>query len=52
MFDTIIRGGTVLDGTGRPGFTADVGVTAGRITAVDDLSAARARRTIDASARW
>ena len=49
MFDTIIRGGTVLDGTGRPGFTADVGVTAGRITAVDDLSAAQARRTIDAS---
>ena len=51
MFDTIIRGGTVLDGTGRPGFTADVGVTAGRITAVDDLSAARARRTIDASGK-
>ena len=51
MFDTIIRGGTVLDGTGRPGFTADVGVTAGRITAMDDLSAARARRTIDASGK-
>ena len=51
MFDTIIRGGTVLDGTGRPGFAADVGVTAGRITAVDDLSAARARRTIDASGK-
>ena len=51
MFDTIIRGGTVLDGTGRPGFTADVGVTAGRITAVDDLSAAQARRTIDASGK-
>ena len=51
MFDTIIRGGTVLDGTGCPGFTADVGVTAGRITAVDDLSAARARRTIDASGK-
>ena len=51
MFDTIIRGGTVLDGTGCPGFTADVGVTAGRITAVDDLSAAQARRTIDASGK-
>ena len=51
MFDTIIRGGTVLDGTGRPGFTANVGVTAGRITAVDDLSAAQARRTIDASGK-
>ena len=51
MFDTIIRGGTVIDGTGRPGFSADVGVTAGRITAVDDLSAAQARRTIDASGK-
>ena len=51
MFDTIIRGGTVIDGTGRPGFSADVGVTAGRITAVDDLSAAPASRVIDASGR-
>ena len=24
MFDTILRGGTVIDGTGRPAFPADV----------------------------
>ena len=51
MFDTIIRGGTVLDGTGRPGFTADVGITAGKIAAVGALSAAPASRVIDASGR-
>ena len=34
MFDTILRGGTVIDGTGRPAFPADVGITGGTITAV------------------
>lgn len=42
MFDTILRGGTVIDGTGRPAFPADVGITGGTITAVGDLSAAAA----------
>lgn len=51
MFDTIIRGGTVIDGTGLPGFTADVGITAGKIAAVGALSAAPASRVIDASGR-
>ena len=51
MFDTIIRGGTVIDGTGRPGFTADVGITAGKIAAVGALPAAPASRVIDASGR-
>jgi N-acyl-D-aspartate/D-glutamate deacylase len=45
--DVIIRGGTVVDGTGRPGFVADVAVTDGVITGVgDDLSG---RRELDAS---
>jgi N-acyl-D-amino-acid deacylase len=48
VFDLVIRGGTVVDGTGAPARTADVGVEGDRITAVGDLGGAGARRQIDA----
>jgi N-acyl-D-amino-acid deacylase len=47
MHDLVIRAGTVVDGTGRERFTADVAVDDGRISAIGRV-AARGRREIDA----
>jgi N-acyl-D-amino-acid deacylase len=48
MHDLVIRGGTVVDGTGGPSRTADVAVDNGVITAVGELESAAAHRSIDA----
>ena len=47
MLDTVIRAGTVVDGTGAAPKTADVGIRDGRIVAVGAIDEA-ARDTIDA----
>jgi N-acyl-D-amino-acid deacylase len=47
MFDLVVRAGTVVDGTGAPPVTADVGVRGGRIVDVGRLTE-RAHREIDA----
>jgi N-acyl-D-amino-acid deacylase len=46
-FDTIIKGGTVVDGSGLPARIADVGIRGGMITDVGRLSGAR--QTVDAA---
>lgn len=51
MFDLLIRGGTLYDGTGAPGRRADVGLRGGLVAEVGDLSAAETRETLDATAR-
>ena len=47
MFDIIIKGGRVVDGSGNPWYRADVAVTKGRIAAIGRLGS-DARRIIDA----
>lgn len=48
MTDVVVGGGTVLDGTGAPGRVADVGVTAGRVTAVAEPGTLSGAARIDA----
>ena len=51
IFDLVIRGGTVIDGTRRPRFDADVGIRHGRIAEIGDLRARTAAKTIDATGK-
>jgi N-acyl-D-amino-acid deacylase len=46
-YDLIIKNGTVIDGTGKPRFAADVGVHSGKIVAIGKIDDAGAS-TIDA----
>ena len=50
MFDLVIRNGTIVDGTGGPPRTGDVGITDGVITAVGVVDGPAAE-TIDATGR-
>lgn len=52
-YDVVIRGGTVVDGTGRPRFRADVAVRGDRIMRVstEPIDAREATQVIDASGR-
>ena len=47
-FDVLITGGEVVDGTGAPRRRLDVGISDGRIVAVDRLEGSPAARVIDA----
>ena len=49
MFDLLIRGGRLVDGTGGEVRRVDVGITADRISAIGDLSMAQAEQSLDAS---
>ena len=48
MKDLVIRGGLVIDGTGRDAFRADVEIRGGRITAIGEGAGRACGRTLDA----
>ncbi len=48
MHDMIIKGGTIVDGTGAPAFRADLAIDGGRITDLGSVGG-NARRVIDAT---
>ena len=48
-WDILIRGGTVIDGSGRPGENADVAIAGGRIARIGPALPGNAARVIDAA---
>ncbi len=47
-YDVVLRGGTVYDGSGKPGIVADVAINGDTIAVVGDLSGAIGKKEIDA----
>ena len=47
-FDLVIRNGRIVDGTGSPWYSGDLGIRGGRIAAIGRLDSAKAKQTVDA----
>jgi len=50
-FDLIITNGHIIDGTGSPWYSGDIGIRDGKIAAIGNLSASARKRTIDAAGK-
>lgn len=50
-FDILIKNGRVLDGTGSPWYSAEIGIRGDRIVAIGKLSSATGKKTIDAAGK-
>jgi len=50
-FDLVITHGRIIDGTGSPWYSGDLGIRDGKIAAIGNLSAAARKRTIDAAGK-
>jgi N-acyl-D-amino-acid deacylase len=48
-FDLVLRGGTIVDGTGAAAFPADLGIAGDRIAAIGPIGSEQGRRVIDVS---
>jgi N-acyl-D-amino-acid deacylase len=47
-FDIVITHGRIIDGTGSPWYSGDIGIRGGKIAAIGNLSSSARTRTIDA----
>ncbi len=47
MIDTILSGGTIVDGSGRPRFATDIGIVANQIALIGNLQSREAVRRVD-----
>ena len=50
-FDLVITNGHIIDGTGSPWYSGDLGIRDGKIAAIGNLSAAARKRTLDAAGK-
>ena len=51
QFDVVILHGHIIDGTGSPWYSADLGIRNGHIAAIGDLAGAPAKQKIDAQGK-
>lgn len=49
LYDLVITGGTVVDGSGAPGRRADIAISKGRIAEVGTIARASAKEVVDAT---
>lgn len=52
MYDIIIKNGTIIDGSGKPMYRADIGIQEGVITHIGDLKNEHTEMEIDATKRY
>ncbi len=52
MYDVLVRGGWLLDGTGAAAYRADLGIRGDRIATIGRLDDARAHHELDAAGRY
>ena len=50
-FDLLITNGRIIDGTGSPWYSGDIGIVAGRIAAIGHLAGSSSKRVIDAQGK-
>jgi N-acyl-D-amino-acid deacylase len=50
-FDLVITNGRIIDGTGSPWYSGDIGIRGGKVVAIGKLSGAPSKRTIDAAGK-